>query len=641
MEMLDIEVFEGGFKETELGLLPEEWEVVRLGEVGNYINGYAFKPSDWGKTGKPIIRIQNLNNPLASFNYYNGELDHKYLVKKGDILISWSASLGVYLWNGEDAWLNQHIFKVELTNQKVLKDYFYFALLYYFTSQAFTNLHGSTMKHIVKSKFLNISIPLPPLEEQKAIAGILSTVQSAIEKTEKVINALKNLKKSMMKHLFTYGPVAEEEAEKVELKETEIGLIPKHWEVVRLGEVVEKMKAGGTPRRSEKRFWGGSIPFIMIEDLTKSNLYIKDAREYITEEGLKNSNAWIVPPNSLLLSIYATIGETAINLIPVATNQAILGIIPKKHRLNVEFGAYLLKFHAKRLLFQNIQTTQKNINKGIVENFLIPLPPLEEQKAIAGVLSTVQSAIEKTEKVINALKNLKKSMMKHLFTYGPVAEEEAEKVELKETEIGLIPKHWEVVRLGEVYNITKKPKGLRIENYDAVPFVPMEGIGFGAFSVNFIIKDPEEISSGTYFEKGDLLLAKITPSFENGKQAIANNIPIDFGIATTEVIPIKQTEKGLISYLFYYLQKPDVRQSLASKMEGTTGRQRLPKEALLNALIPLPPLEEQQKIAQILQSIDQRIEKEEKYKNALQNLFKSLLHNLMTGKIRVRVKNHG
>ena len=190
-------------KETEIGLIPKHWEVVRLGEVGNYINGYAFKPSDWSKTGKPIIRIQNLNNPLASFNYYNGELDHKYLVKKGDILISWSASLGVYLWNGEDAWLNQHIFKVELTNQKVLKDYFYFALLYYFTSQAFTNLHGSTMKHIVKSKFLNISIPLPPLKEQQKIAQILQSIDQRIEKEEKYKNALQNLFKSLLHNLMT------------------------------------------------------------------------------------------------------------------------------------------------------------------------------------------------------------------------------------------------------------------------------------------------------------------------------------------------------------------------------------------------------------------------------------------------------
>jgi type I restriction enzyme S subunit len=421
-------------------------------------------------------------------------------------------------------------------------------------------------------------------------------------------------------------------------KETELGPLPEEWEVVRLGEVA-KIKIGRTPPRKVKEYWeDGKYFWVSIADMR--NAYIYNTKEKVSEKAYKEIfKGNIVPAGTLLMSFKLTIGRTAFLMVDGFHNEAIVSIYPKEQVLKEFLFFYLPTIDYSEFQDRAIKGNTLNISK--IKKIPIPLPPLEEQKAIAGILSTVQSAIEKTEKVINALKNLKKSIMKHLFTYGPVAEEEAEKVELKETEIGLIPKHWEVVRVGEVYNITKKPKGLRIENYDAVPFVPMEGIGFGAFSVNFIIKDPEEISSGTYFEKGDLLLAKITPSFENGKQAIADNIPIDFGIATTEVIPIKQTEKGLISYLFYYLQKPDVRQSLASKMEGTTGRQRLPKEVLLNTLIPLPPLEEQQKIAQILQSIDQRIEKEEKYKNALQNLFKSLLHNLMTGKIRVRVKDHG
>ena len=416
-------------------------------------------------------------------------------------------------------------------------------------------------------------------------------------------------------------------------KETELGPLPEEWEVVRLGEVVKIIK-GKKPKTLNESPSKNSLPYLTAEYFRYG--VPKQFVDIEVEKDLpicKKEDVVLIWDGSkagqVFTGLEGVLASTMVKIIPTINNLDKL---------------YLYCFLATKFDYLNSQTTGSTIphvNKTAFFNLPLPLPPLEEQKAIAGILSTVQSVIEKTEKVINALKNLKKSMMKHLFTYGPVAEEEAEKVELKETEIGLIPKHWEVVRVGEVYNITKKPKGLRIENYDAVPFVPMEGIGFGAFSVNFIIKDPKEISSGTYFEKGDLLLAKITPSFENGKQAIADNIPIDFGIATTEVIPIKQTEKGLISYLFYYLQKPDVRQNLASRMEGTTGRQRLPKEALLNTLIPLPPLEEQQKIAQILQSIDQRIEKEEKYKNALQNLFKSLLHNLMTGKIRVRVKDHG
>jgi len=417
MKMLDIEVFEGGFKETELGALPEEWEVVRLGDVVKIIKGKKPRTLNENPSKKSL--------PYLTAEYFRYGVPKQFvdievekdlpICKKEDVVLIWDGSKAGQVFMGLEGVLASTMVKIIPTINNLDKLY-----LYCFLATKFDYLNsqttGSTIPHVNKTVFFNLPLPLPPLEEQKAIAGILSTVQSAIEKTEKVINALKNLKKSMMKHLFTYGPVAEQEAEKVELKETEIGLIPKHWEVVRLGDVVEKMKAGGTPRRSEKRFWGGSIPFIMIEDLTKSNLYIKDAREYITEEGLEKSNAWIVPPNSLLLSMYATIGETAINLIPVATNQAILGIIPKKHRLNVEFGAYLLKFHAKRLLFQNIQTTQKNINKGIVENFLIPLPPLEEQQKIAQILQRIDQRIEKEEKYKNALQNLFKSLLHNLMT---------------------------------------------------------------------------------------------------------------------------------------------------------------------------------------------------------------------------------
>jgi membrane protein implicated in regulation of membrane protease activity len=111
-------------------------------------------------------------------------------------------------------------------------------------------------------------------------------------------------------------------------------------------------------------------------------------KEKISKEGLENSSAWIIPENSILLSMYATIGSTAINKIPLATNQAILTIVPKGN-LDVLYGAYVLRFNAERLKSYNIATTQKNVNKGIVENFKIPLPPLPEQQRIAYVLSTI------------------------------------------------------------------------------------------------------------------------------------------------------------------------------------------------------------------------------------------------------------
>src|SRR5437868_9136857 len=96
----------------KLNNLPSSWKVARLGDVAEYINGFAFKPTDWGETGVPIIRIQNLNSPNASFNYFDGQIADKFKVQNGDLLISWSASLDAFLWNRGEAILNQHIFNV-------------------------------------------------------------------------------------------------------------------------------------------------------------------------------------------------------------------------------------------------------------------------------------------------------------------------------------------------------------------------------------------------------------------------------------------------------------------------------------------------------------------------------------------------
>ena len=102
----------------------EGWEIMKLGNCATFINGYPFKPTEWNESGLPIIRIQNLNNETAKFNYFAGKLSDNYLIRKGDILISWSASIGVYEWLNGDAYLNQHIFKVVFDKIEINKFYF-------------------------------------------------------------------------------------------------------------------------------------------------------------------------------------------------------------------------------------------------------------------------------------------------------------------------------------------------------------------------------------------------------------------------------------------------------------------------------------------------------------------------------------
>jgi restriction modification system DNA specificity domain protein len=160
-----------------------EWPMVKLGDLGEFINGFAFKPSDWSEDGTPIIRIQNLTNPQALFNRTTKRVKDVLYVEPGDLLVSWSATLGVFRWQGKErAVLNQHIFKV--VSKPIIENEFLEFSLKFALQQVEKYLHGATMRHVNRQEFLDLKIPLPPLGEQKRIAEILGGVSKAIQKTK-------------------------------------------------------------------------------------------------------------------------------------------------------------------------------------------------------------------------------------------------------------------------------------------------------------------------------------------------------------------------------------------------------------------------------------------------------------------------
>ena len=154
--------------------------MVKLGEVASYINGYAFKPEDRGSEGLPIIRIQDLTGNSYDLGYYSGNYPKKIEINDGDILISWSASLGVYTWNKGKALLNQHIFKVEFIEDSIDKKYFVYAVRKKI-DEMIRKSHGATMKHIIKKDFEDTIIPYPTLEEQYKIADELDRISKIID----------------------------------------------------------------------------------------------------------------------------------------------------------------------------------------------------------------------------------------------------------------------------------------------------------------------------------------------------------------------------------------------------------------------------------------------------------------------------
>jgi type I restriction enzyme S subunit len=189
------------FKDTEIGRIPKEWKVVRAIDVARYINGYAFGPEDWKTKGVPIIRIQNLNDPNAEFNYFDGEIDEIYRVNNGDLLFSWSASIGVYIWKGGEAVLNQHIFKV-IPGSQIDKLFLYY-VLFLAIEQLRRRVHGSTMKHFRRGELKIALIPLPSFSEQQKIAEILSTVDKKIELEKNEKAKLERIKQGLMDLLLT------------------------------------------------------------------------------------------------------------------------------------------------------------------------------------------------------------------------------------------------------------------------------------------------------------------------------------------------------------------------------------------------------------------------------------------------------
>lgn len=214
--------------------------MAKLGEIATYINGYPFKPEDWSNEGVPIIRIQDLSGHSYQSNRYNGEYAPKYEVNDGDVLISWSASLGVYIWHDEKAVLNQHIFKVVFDKAEVDKSFFVHQVSE-ILEKAAASAHGATMKHLTKPVFDALPFYLPPMDEQRHIAAVLDKVTDLIAKRRAQLDKLDLLVKSRFVEMFG-----------------DCKTNPKRWPVCKLDEIAE---VGSSKRVFVEELQDKGIPF--------------------------------------------------------------------------------------------------------------------------------------------------------------------------------------------------------------------------------------------------------------------------------------------------------------------------------------------------------------------------------------------
>ncbi|WP_141061300.1 restriction endonuclease subunit S [Aliarcobacter cryaerophilus] len=255
---------------------------------------------------------------------------------------------------------------------------------------------------------------VPPLEEQKKIADILSTVDKKIAFVEENINATEELKKGLMQKLLTEG------IGHTEFKDSELGRIPESWEVAKIEDITEVVTKGTTPTTLGYQYENSGINFIKIESIDKNGNFDKSLFAYISEEANIALKRSIILENDLLYSIAGALGRVAIvnkSILPANTNQA-LSIIRLKDKSKVKYIYYYLnspyiKNHIDKV---NVQNAQANLSLQNIKNFKIGMPPLEEQKQIAEILSTVDNKLENLKEKKQSFEELKKGLMQKLLT---------------------------------------------------------------------------------------------------------------------------------------------------------------------------------------------------------------------------------
>ncbi len=376
-------------------------KMVKLGDVAEFINGYAFKPTDWhpDEQGLPIIRIQNLNDETKPFNYFSGSVPEKYYVDDGALLFSWSGtpgtSFGAFFWNRGRAVVNQHIFRV-VWGERVDPVYFRYAInntLEHIISQA----HGGVgLKHITKGKLLNVEIPFPPLPEQKRIAEILDLADEARRKRRENLKLYDDLIRSLF--LQTFGdPVSN----------------PMGWKEQRFDILgtLERGKSRHRPRNDPKLL-GGKHALIQTGDVSNADWFIRKYNQTYSDLGLQQSRMW--PKGTLCITIAANIADAAILNFDACFPDSVVGFTPGGC-VNNSYVMCWLFFLKKLIEVKAPAVAQKNINLRILGDLELPVPPIDLQNQFAKQVEEINAQKAREQALYDQHDDLFNSLLQRAF----------------------------------------------------------------------------------------------------------------------------------------------------------------------------------------------------------------------------------
>lgn len=395
-----------GYRQTEVGIIPSDWEIKELGKVGYFSKGSGVRKDESLSGNIPCVRYGELytrhNDYIKQFYSFISEDISKTAkkLKQGDILFAGSGETKGEIGKSAafidefDAYAGGDI--VIFSPNNVVPLYLGYLLnAPFIQKQKASKGQGDAVVHISAAQLSILKIPLPPTKtEQSAIATALSDMDELIAQTEKLIEKKKAIKQGVMQEL----------------------LRPKEgWVTKKLGELCTIIKSGGTPLTSNNEFYNGNIPFLSIGDMTSQDKYLFYTSITISNKGLANSSSWIVPTNSIIYSMYASVGFVSINKIELAISQAVLGI-KFKDDISLDFMYYILSSMQKSVFKFVGEGTQKNLNARTVKGFEITLPDFNTQIFIAHTLSDIDKNIFILKSKLQKLKHQKQGMMQALLT---------------------------------------------------------------------------------------------------------------------------------------------------------------------------------------------------------------------------------
>ena len=381
--------------------VPQGWEVIEFCNIVNLRNKKYIPNQNDNIKCIELECIEKENGNLLYYINSNTQKSTKNYFYKNDVLYGkLRPYLKKYFYATFDGVCSTEIWVFNATNK--IDSYYLFLIIQSNKFNQYTNIStGTRMPRADWNIVSNMPILLPPLEEQKKIAEILSLWDEAIEQTKDLIAYKEKQKKGLMQALLT--------------GKKRLQGFTDEWKTIKLGDIT-KMNSGGTPTTTKQEYYNGNINWVSITDITSSYKYLYKTKTKITELGLQNSTARLFPINTVLYAMYASIGECIIAKEEMATSQAILGV-RCSDKLNHEYLFYLLynyKDKSKKLAQQG---TQANLNKEIVENFIFKIPTsLDEQKAIADILSSADKEIELLNKQLELYTEQKKGLMQNLLT---------------------------------------------------------------------------------------------------------------------------------------------------------------------------------------------------------------------------------